>query len=84
MLRLIEIDGKRSGVLHVVVAYTPSICFVATVYFGNDAQETKALRRWRDDYLLQRVWGRAQTAEAQRLAREWKPTTAAGSPAAKP
>lgn len=41
-----------------VVAYSPSSCYVATVCFGEHARETKALRLWRDQYLLERPWGR--------------------------
>lgn len=41
-----------------VVAYSPSMCFVATVCFGNDAQETQALRNWRDNVLIEYHYGR--------------------------
>lgn len=41
-----------------VVAYSPSKCFVATVCFGQSAPETAALRLWRDQYLIERNWGR--------------------------
>ena len=41
-----------------VVAFTPSICFVATACFGSDAQETVALRHWRDSVLINYVVGR--------------------------
>ena len=46
-----------SGTLS-VTAFTPSKCFVATVCFGQSAPETTALRQWRDDYLLDKSWGR--------------------------
>jgi hypothetical protein len=46
-----------AGTLH-VVAFTPSMCYVATVCFGQDAPETTALRGWRDQYLIERSWGR--------------------------
>lgn len=42
-----------------VVAFTPSKCFVATVCFGEDARETAVLRAWRDEYLIEREWGRS-------------------------
>jgi hypothetical protein len=42
-----------------VVAYSPSFCFVATVCFGANAPETKLLRVWRDQYLIERAWGRS-------------------------
>lgn len=41
-----------------VVAYSPSLCFVATVCFGASAPETELLRAWRDLYLIERAWGR--------------------------
>lgn len=41
-----------------VVAFTPSKCFVATVCFGENAQETQTLRLWRDQYLIEKDWGR--------------------------
>lgn len=41
-----------------VVAYSPSMCFVATVCFGADAPETALLRVWRDRYLIEQDWGR--------------------------
>lgn len=41
-----------------VVAFTPSICFVATACFGSDAQETVALRHWRDNVLINYTFGR--------------------------
>ena len=41
-----------------VVAYTPSLCFVATACFGSDAQETIALRHWRDSVLINYALGR--------------------------
>lgn len=41
-----------------VTAYEPSKCFVATVCFGAEAKETKALRLWRDRYLLKHQMGR--------------------------
>ena len=41
-----------------VVAYMPSKCFVATVCFGQDAPQTIILRRLRDDYLVDREWGK--------------------------
>lgn len=46
-----------AGKLH-VVAYSPSMCFVATACFGQNAPETQALRVWRDRYLIEREWGR--------------------------
>jgi hypothetical protein len=46
-----------AGKLH-VVAYSPSMCFVATVCFGQNAPETTALRIWRDQYLIEKRWGR--------------------------
>lgn len=41
-----------------VVAYSSSMCFVATACFGQDAPETAILRAWRDRYLIERSWGR--------------------------
>ena len=41
-----------------VVAFTPSKCFVATVCFGETAPQTVALRDWRDQYLIEKAWGR--------------------------
>lgn len=41
-----------------VVAYTPSMCFIATICFGEEAEETKILRNWRDAYLIETAWGR--------------------------
>lgn len=41
-----------------VVAYSPSMCFVATRCFGVQATETQYLRQWRDDYLIEKTWGR--------------------------
>lgn len=41
-----------------VVAYSPSMCFVATVCFGQSAPETAILRAWRDQYLIEQGWGR--------------------------
>ncbi len=49
-----------SGTLN-VVAYTPSLCFVASRCFGAEGHETHALRVWRDKYLLEREWGRRFT-----------------------
>jgi hypothetical protein len=46
-----------AGKLH-VVAFSPSMCFVATVCFGQHAPETAILRAWRDRYLIEREWGR--------------------------
>lgn len=40
-----------------IVAYEPSICFVASVCFGSSCLKTKILRRWRDEFLLHRDWG---------------------------
>jgi hypothetical protein len=45
-----------AGKLNVVI-YTPS-CFVATVCFGASAPQTTTLRRWRDQYLVEKEWGR--------------------------
>lgn len=42
-----------------VVAYSPTLCYVATVCFGSNANETKILRHWRDTYLLEKNWGRS-------------------------
>lgn len=44
-----------------VVAYTPSKCFVATVCFGENAPETVTLRKWRDEYLIEKRLGRKLT-----------------------
>ncbi|USI27903.1 CFI-box-CTERM domain-containing protein [Alteromonas macleodii] len=33
-------------------------CFIATAIYGENAAETNSLRRWRDNFLLKRVWGR--------------------------
>lgn len=41
-----------------VVAYNPSKCYVATVCFGEHADETNALRRWRDQILVNHHIGR--------------------------
>jgi hypothetical protein len=41
-----------------VVAYSPSECYVATVCFGENSGEVTTLRKWRDNYLIQREWGR--------------------------
>ncbi|AZP12442.1 CFI-box-CTERM domain-containing protein [Undibacterium parvum] len=41
-----------------VIAYSPSKCFVATVCFGQNAPETKILRSWRDQFLIEQKWGR--------------------------
>lgn len=41
-----------------IVAYTPSLCFVATTCFGQHDRRTETLRFWRDEVLLQRAWGR--------------------------
>jgi hypothetical protein len=41
-----------------VVAYKPSLCFIATVCYGHDAPETVLLRQWRDCYLIEKEWGR--------------------------
>lgn len=41
-----------------VTAFTPSLCFVATVCFGTDAPETIALRAWRDKFLVKHALGR--------------------------
>lgn len=46
-----------SGKLN-VVAFTPSKCFIATVCFGEFASQTSTLRKWRDEYLTTRIWGR--------------------------
>lgn len=42
-----------------VVVYTPSLCYVATVCFGSNAEETRILRSWRDSYLMEKQWGRS-------------------------
>ena len=49
-----------TGKLH-VIAFTPSKCFVATVCFGENAPETVTLRKWRDQYLIEKSWGRRFT-----------------------
>jgi len=41
-----------------VCAYTPSKCFIATTCFGEAAPETAIFRQWRDEYLIERAWGR--------------------------
>ena len=41
-----------------VIAYNPSKCYVATVCFGESADETKALRCWRDQVLINYRIGR--------------------------
>ncbi|MBC3387525.1 CFI-box-CTERM domain-containing protein [Pseudomonas sp. SWRI179] len=41
-----------------IVAYNPSKCYVATVCFGEHADETNALRRWRDQTLVNHHIGR--------------------------
>lgn len=41
-----------------IVAYTPSICFVATTCFGQDDERTKTLRNWRDEVLIHGPNGR--------------------------
>jgi hypothetical protein len=41
-----------------IVAYTPSLCFVATICFGPDDPKTEALRRWRDSDLMNTKSGR--------------------------
>ena len=33
-------------------------CFVSTVCFGESAMETQTFRCWRDNYLLNKRWGR--------------------------
>lgn len=42
-----------------VVAYTPSMCFIANVCFGENAPETVVLRNWRDSFLVESEWGRS-------------------------
>jgi hypothetical protein len=34
-------------------------CFVATALWGSTDPRTRALRAWRDDWLLKRCWGAA-------------------------
>lgn len=41
-----------------VIAYNPSKCYVATVCFGETSDETKALRCWRDQVLVNYHIGR--------------------------
>jgi len=42
-----------------VLVYSPSKCYVATVCFGSNSNETKILRNWRDLYLTEKRWGRS-------------------------
>jgi hypothetical protein len=45
-------SGKLS-----VVAYSPSKCYVATVCFGGNSPEVFVLRKWRDEYLINKKLG---------------------------
>ncbi len=42
-----------------IVAYTPSLCFVATRCFGQHDPRTEALRQWRDHTLVNHKAGRS-------------------------
>lgn len=42
-----------------VVAFKPSMCFVATMCFGKESREVAVLRSWRDNVLLESDAGRA-------------------------
>ena len=47
------------AVRHGIVTPKTGACFVATACYGNyDAPEVVVLRRFRDNYLLQRHWGK--------------------------
>ncbi|WP_312125790.1 CFI-box-CTERM domain-containing protein [Pseudomonas sp.] len=41
-----------------VIAYSPSMCYVATVCFGQQSPKTNALRAWRDSALVNHHLGR--------------------------
>lgn len=60
-----------------IVAYSPSLCFVATTCFGQEDYRTMALREWRDTTLIETsrgrkfiVWYYLNGEEFSRLIRE--------------
>ncbi|WP_425462818.1 CFI-box-CTERM domain-containing protein [Methylibium rhizosphaerae] len=54
-------------------------CFVATALWGATDSRTRALRAWRDSWLLKRWWGRAAVA-CYYAASPWLVRLTAGTP----